>query len=199
VVAAKRGRGRILLWTGAGVAVAAACAVAAFGSGGGAGVARGFIGTADFGAWRLICVRGPAALDGLVEPANAVKTNACRINQEVPLAQSADAVLLAANFSLVGARKTPALMLRLPSTAQGSEAVGLRLDDGREVKAAVGDCAGGQCIAASTLSADEWKELLDAKTVQVRFAVAGGQMVLVELKRDGLAEAVAAMMRADGA
>src|ERR1051326_2578344 len=91
-------------------------------------IARGFIGMANFGHWRLICIAGPAPLNGLTPPAAGSDTpkaatsraNACRINQEMPAPQDkADAgsqpakVLIATNFSLIGAKRTPAAMLRL--------------------------------------------------------------------------------------
>src|SRR5215471_18475848 len=56
-------------------------------------IARGFIGMANFGQWRLICVPGPAPLNGLTPPAAAGDArapggnNACRINQEMPAPQ----------------------------------------------------------------------------------------------------------------
>src|SRR5258708_29269400 len=60
--------------------------------GGGQRITPGFIGVAEFGRWRVICVPGPASLDGLdastaprpppnVKPSSG---NACRINQEMP-------------------------------------------------------------------------------------------------------------------
>ena len=178
----------------------AACAyiVAAMGSGG-TGVARGFIGVEEFGAWRLICIKGP---DGLLEGSGTGqpgKANACRVNQEVTLAAvTAGQVVIAINLSLVGVRRIPTLMVRLPATAQAGDSIALRLDD-REVKAMVRDCAVGQCIAAGNLSAQEWAALLAAKTVQVRFPAAGGQMVLVDLKLDGFPAAITAMLRAQSA
>src|SRR5215467_13116337 len=47
-------------------------------------IARGFIGMANFGHWRLICIPGPAPLNGLTPPPSATDTtapsgnNACR-------------------------------------------------------------------------------------------------------------------------
>lgn len=177
---------------------AGAYIVAAMGSGA-SGVARGFIGVAEFGAWRLICVAGP---DGLLEESAAGQTrkaNACRVNQEVlPAAANAGTgPVIAVNLSLVGARKIPALMVRLPATAQAGDSIGLRFDNRNDVKAMVRDCGAGQCIAAGNLSGEEWTRLRTAKAVQVRFPTAGGQMVLVDLKLEGLDAAIAAMMRAD--
>ena len=171
------------------------------------GIARGFVGVAEFGPWRLICVPGPPSLDGLLQAsaAPAGSANACRVNQEVPLsaanagpAADSSQLVLAANLSLVGPRKIPALMVRLPATAQSGDMIGLKLDNRYEVKTAVRDCAEGQCIAAGNLSAGDWKELLKAKTAQVRFPTEGGHMVLVDLKLEGLTSAIAAMGRADG-
>src|ERR1051326_6695445 len=81
-------------------------------------IARGFIGMANFGHWRLICMPGPAPLNGLTPaspPSEGAATpqtgNACRVNQEMPAPQGKDEaatqsakVLIAANFSLVGTK-----------------------------------------------------------------------------------------------
>ncbi|MSP95064.1 MAG: hypothetical protein EXR00_07295 [Alphaproteobacteria bacterium] len=198
-----RGGRRILLGTASALTLAAgAYIVAAIADGGEKRVAPDFIGAADFGAWRLICVPGAPALAGLLQESAAPATNACRVNQEVPLGGAGDGatgqVVLAVNLSLVGSRKIPALMVRLPATAQMGDMIGLRLDNGHEVKTPVRDCEAAQCIAAGNLSAGDWTELLAAKAVKVRFPTNGGRMVLVDLKLDGLSAAIAAMRQADG-
>jgi len=52
-------------------------------------IASGFVGMANFGHWRLICVRGPAPLQGLLaasakeNKSGQASGNACRVNQEI--------------------------------------------------------------------------------------------------------------------
>jgi invasion protein IalB len=171
-------------------------------------IARGFIGMANFGHWRLICMPGPAspaaANDAGPAAGAAVGNNACRINQEMPAPQDKgeDAsqppkVLIAANFSLVGVKRTPVAMLRLPATAQPGDTISLRLDDGTTVKTMVRDCAAAECLATGAVSGADWNRLASAKSLQVTFPVAGRQWVLLDLPVEGLSTAMAALARAE--
>jgi len=105
-------------------------------------------------------------------------------------------VLAAANFSLLGAKRTPALMLRLPATAEAGDPVRLKVDDGDTVTTTVRECAGGECLAVGSLTDQEWDKLAQAKTLQVAFPAAGKQPVLLDLPVEGLREAMTAMRRA---
>src|SRR4051812_27242702 len=172
-------------------------------------IARGFVGMANFGHWRLICMPGPAPLNGLTpapsanDPANspnAQRANACRVNQEMPTpgdngqpASQPAKVLIAANFSLVGQMRTPAAMLRLPPTAQPGDTINLRFDDGTIVKTMVRDCAAAECFATGALSESEWGRLASAKSLQVTFPVANRQWVLLDVPVEGLSTAIAAL------
>ena len=173
-------------------------------------IARGFVGMANFGHWRLICIPGPAPLNGLTPaPGNAAANtaqngNACRINQEMPAPEASGQasaqpakVLIAANFSLVGDRRTPAAMLRLPPTAQPGDAISLKFDDGAVVKAMVRDCAASECFATGAMSEADWNRLALAKSLQVTFPVADRQWVLLDLPVEGLSTAMAALARAE--
>jgi len=217
----KRAIRRTVLLTGGGLALLAAAAfyvVLGAPSGpeilarlrGEPAIARGFIGMANFGHWRLICVPGPPSLDGLTPAAagEAVSAasapngnNACRINQEMPAPQDKGdtpaKVLIAANFSLVGAKRAPAAMLRLPPTAQPGDAISLRVGDGATIKTMVRDCAAAECLATGVLSEADWNRLASAKRLQVTFPVAGRQWVLLDLPVEGLATAIAALARAE--
>jgi invasion protein IalB len=175
-------------------------------------IVPGFIGMAKFGQWRLICVPGPSPPDGLGAlapasagaPAKAVATNACRINQEMPAlpqdtasAERPAKVIVAANFRLVGPKRMPAAMLRLPVTARPGDPVGLRFDDGAVVQTMVRDCAATECLAAGTLTQADWEHLSTAKSLQVTFPVSGRQWVLLDLPLQGLSIAIAALQRAE--
>ncbi len=135
---------------------------------GGQRITSGFIGVAEFGRWRLICIPGPPSLNGLgasATPAQAAEPipqpgsgNACRINQEMPASGESPApgpppaqVIVAANFSLVGPRRTPSAMLRLPPTARAGDVITLRFDDLSVVNTMVRDCDAKECLAAGTL------------------------------------------------
>jgi hypothetical protein len=154
-----------------------------------------------------------AAGPGSAKPA---KTNACRVNQEMPdsppNAASASAsdptlasaytsasgpVIVAANFRLVGPKRTPAAMLRLPVTARPGDPVGLRFDDGAVVQTLVRDCAKTECLAVGTLTRADWDHLSTAKSVQVTFPATGRQWVMLDLPLQGLSTAIAALQRAE--
>ena len=179
-------------------------------------IVPGFIGMARFGQWRLICVPGPAQPDGLTDQsvlptdataasaAKAPKANACRINQEMPVspqgpasAEAPGQVLVAANFRLVGPRRMPAAMLRIPVTARPGDPVALRFEDGAQVPTMVRDCAATECLAAGSLTDAEWDHLSTAKSLQVTFPVTGRQWVLLDLPLEGLPAAIAALHRAE--
>ena len=177
-------------------------------------IAPGFIGMANFGQWRLICVPGPPRPDGLSATgapetaagafAKARNVNACRINQEMPAApqnagsgETPGQVIVAANFSLIGPQRTPAAMLRLPVTARPGDAVGLRFDDGTVVQTMVRDCAATECLAAGTLTTADWEHLSTARSLQVTFPAVDRQWVLLDLPVQGLSTAIAALTRAE--
>ena len=178
-------------------------------------ITPGFIGVAEFGRWRVICIPGPSSLDGLgasaaPAPQPAAKpsaANACRINQEMPApgensfaspeAQDPGQVIVAVNFSLVGPRRTPSAMLRLPPTAQAGDVITLRFDDSSVVKTMVRDCAASECLAAGTLSPEDWQHLSATNSLQVTFPALARQWVILNLPVQGLAAALDAYDRAD--
>ncbi|HEY4264149.1 MAG TPA: hypothetical protein VGM72_02440 [Micropepsaceae bacterium] len=189
----------VLFLGGAFLAVAALTLATVLGTAGLAGlfgagpeakaIAPGFVGVANFGEWRLICVPGPVQLDSLSttsapDPAVPAKThaNACRINQEMMAPQQnprtgekPGQVIVATNLSLIGLKQTPAAMLRLPVTARPGDMVGFRFDDGAMAQTKVRDCAATECLAAWTLSGSDWRHLSAARSLQVIFPATGRQ------------------------
>ena len=187
---------------------------------GGQRIAPGFVGVVEFGRWRLICVPGPPPLDGLGASAASSKTaqpaaaapgngNACRINREMPAsgenstaapqvqAQVPGQVIVAVNFSLVGPRRTPSAMLRLPPTARAGDIIALRFDDLSEMKTMVRDCDANECLAAGTLTPDDWQHLSATNSLQLTFPALARQWVILNLPVEGLAAAIDALMNAD--
>jgi invasion protein IalB len=188
---------------------------------GGPRIAPGFVGVAEFGRWRLICVPGPAPLDGLgasaaaaqpAQPAAAPASgNACRINREMPAsgdspaaasttnvpAQVPGQVIVAVNFSLVGPRRTPSAMLRLPPTARAGDVITLRFDDSSMMKTMVRDCDANECLAAGTLTPDDWTHLSATNSLQLTFPALARQWVILNLPIEGLAAAIDALNSAD--
>ena len=180
---------------------------------GSAPVEPGFIGIADFGQWRLICVPapnmmaglGPLAQSGAPASSSASSGNACRINREmaappqtatIGTTESPSDVILAANFSLVGPKRVPAVMLRLPATARAGDAISLRFDDQTAINTMVRECA-TECLATGDLTSAEWAHLSTAKSLKVMFPAAGRQWVLLDLPTEGLSEAILALDRAE--
>jgi len=166
-------------------------------------IARGFVGVAAFGRWRLICAPEPAPLlppvtGPDVKPANskAAPPNQCRINQEVAAKDPSHQVILAANLSVIGPAKRPALMLRLPPTARDGDVIVLRADDVIRARAVVHGCAASECVAAGDIAEDDWAHLLAARALLVSFPAANRQPVLVDIATDGLADAARAMTTA---
>ena len=165
------------------------------------GIRPGFVGMVRYGQWRLICVPGPApgVATTTVKPEaskEATNRNACRLNQEVSAEDQPNHIVVAANLSLVGPLRKPALMLRLPGKFHAGDAVSLRLG-AETIATAVRDCAADECVAASALSDQAWNHLVAAKTMQVVFPVAGGQSAFIALSVDGLVEAAAALELAE--
>ena len=157
-------------------------------------VTSGFQGVAEFGAWRLICA--PAGGNGTAAEESA---GTCRVNQEVAIGEEPRTpkdVVVAANIGILGPEKLPALVLRLPATSRRGDTIGLRLENGYEVKTSVRDCTKEQCLAAGNLSQDDWNRLRASYTGQIRLPAVNGQLVLIDLKFEGLAAALAAMQKA---
>jgi invasion protein IalB len=178
---------------------------------GGDRITPGFIGVAEFGRWRVICIPGPSSLDSLdtstaPSPQPNVKPsggNACRINQEMPASAESPTgplpsqVIVAVNFSLVGPRRTPSAMLRLPPTAQAGDVITLRFEDSSVVKTMVRDCAPTECLAAGTLTPQDWQHLSTTNSLQVTFPALARQWVILNLPIQGLAAAIDALHSAD--
>jgi invasion protein IalB len=149
----------------------------------------GFIGIMNYGHWRLICVPARNAKA-------AAGDNDCRVNQEVAPPGLPDQVLLAANLS-VSAGHNPSVMLRLPPTAHDGDAILLRFS-GTTLKASVHGCSQSECVATAELGDDDWSALIAAKGLQVILPTRIGQRALVDVSAEGLAQAVAAMNKAEG-
>jgi invasion protein IalB len=158
-------------------------------------IPRGYVGLATFGRWRLICTTG-APPPSAAQPASGARRaqkNQCRINHEVADRAKPGQVILAANLSVVGPAKRPALMLRLPPTARDGDLIFLRADDVTRVRVVVRGCSEAECVAAGELSSDDWNHVLGAKALQVAFPALNRHRVLVDIPVDGLADAAHAM------
>ena len=171
----------------------------------------GFVGAVGYGDWELICgLRAEMAPPPLTfdqpesETRNSSEGNsACGLRHEVvsqPSANGAPAqVILAVHLSLVGPAERPALMLRLPATLNEGDSVSLRTREDVVVETLARGCSAEECIAASTLSDEEWNRLVGADALQVVFRADGVQLVSVDISTDGLPEALAALHAAQSA
>ena len=106
-------------------------------------------------------------------------------------------VIVAVNFSLVGPRRTPSAMLRLPPTARTGDVITLRFDDSSVMKTMVRDCADSECLAAGTLAPEDWRHLSTTNSLKVMFPTLARQWVIINLPVQGLAAAIDAYHRAD--
>jgi invasion protein IalB len=106
-------------------------------------------------------------------------------------------VIVAVNFSLVGPRRTPSAMLRLPPTARAGDVITLRFDDSTAVKTMVRDCDANECLAAGTLAPDEWQHLSATNSLQIMFPALARQWVILNLPVEGLPAAMDALNRSD--
>ena len=105
-------------------------------------------------------------------------------------------VILTVSLSLVGPTKRPALMLRLPATLKPDDVVTLRDDDSFAIDAVVRECDEQECMAADSLTDEEWMRLVAADTLQVVFPFDETQLVSVDVGVNGLPAAVAALIEA---
>ncbi len=150
----------------------------------------GFVGIVNFGHWRLIC-------DPASDKAKAPQDNICRLNQEVATSDRPNEVILAANLRVLGAGDHAAVVLRLPPTAHVGDKIVLRFGD-HVLKLPVHECTAAQCLARGELDSDSWSELLAAAALEAVLPASQGQRALVEIPVDGLAQAAAAMNKAQG-
>ena len=153
-------------------------------------VEAGFIGIVNFGHWRLIC-------DPASEKIKSRQENFCRINQEVSTKDRPNEVILAANLRMLARAEHATLALRLPPTARVGDKIVLRFG-GHVLKLPVHECSAVQCLARAQLDGEGWSELLDAAAVQAVLPASQGRRALVDIPVDGLAQAAAAMSKAQG-
>lgn len=168
----------------------------------------GFVGTANFGEWALICVPRaemappPLSFDrpNSSPGGNSASESACRLRHEVLAWAGEDGepsrVILAVHLSLIGPSESPALMLRLPATLTEGDMVVLRTRDDFAVETLARDCSAEECVAASTLSEEEWDQIVSAESLQVVFRVDGVQLVSVDVTTEGLPQAHAGLQAA---
>jgi invasion protein IalB len=168
----------------------------------------GFVGTTTYGDWDLICAPraemapAPITFDqpDSISSESAALESACRLRHDVVAQPAEDGapphVILAVQLSLVGPSERPALMLRLPATLTEGDMVVLRTRGEFAVETLARDCSAEECIAASTLSEEEWEQLVEADSLQAVFRVDGVQLVSVDISTDGLPEVQAALKAA---
>jgi len=153
-------------------------------------VDAGFVGIVNFGHWRLIC-------DPASDKLRARQENICRVNQEVSIKDRPNEVILAANLRVLGSAQHAVLALRLPPTARVGDKILLRFG-GYVLKVPVHECSAAQCLARTELNTDGWGELLDAAAIEAVLPASQDRRALVDIPVDGLAQAAAAMNKAQG-
>lgn len=153
-------------------------------------VEAGFVGIVNFGSWRLIC-------DPASEKTKTRHNNICRLNQEVAVSDRPNEVILAANLRLLGRTHSAVVALRLPPTARVGDKIVLRFGE-YVLKLPVHECSAVQCLARAEMDGEGWNELLAAVHLQAVLPASRGQRALVDIPVDGLAQAAAALSKAQG-
>jgi invasion protein IalB len=177
-------------------------------------IAPGYLGATNFEDWELLC--SPAAEDAIapesfdtpdVGNAGTNAESACRVRYEAAAPQPADSntgapqaadttVVLSVSLSLVGAAQSPALMLRLPATLKEGDTVTIRDRDAFTFDVVARDCSERECIAAASLSAEQWDGITRAAALEVVFPLDETQRVSVYVPTDGLGDALSALREA---
>jgi hypothetical protein len=93
----------------------------------------------------------------------------------------------------------PALMLRLPPTVHAGDIITMRIDDSHTLRTPVRNCTDKECLAAASLTDDNWSDMQGAGSVQLALPIADNQRILVDLPMDGFQDAISAMMAAQAA
>jgi invasion protein IalB len=182
----------------------------------GALFAPGFVGESRFGDWELLCTQAaePAiAPDSFDSPDTGVNAtpavSTCRVRYEAVAQDAQDAgaeksetpadaeaeprVILSVSLSRVGAGRSPALMLRLPATLSEGDPVIVRIRDEFALEVLARDCSADECIAAASLSEEEWERLVEASGFEIIFPLDETQRVSVNVPSNGLRDALAAL------
>jgi invasion protein IalB len=166
-----------------------------------ASVDANFSGTHTFGLWTLICetVHPPAAPGALAPPPDR---RICRVNAQKRV-RANNQVLLAAGFNVLyaGPTKQPAVLFRLPPTANAGDHVDFAVDNNTTFQAPMGNCTPGGCIVQGILPAQALAQMKTGHVLSVVYTAninQKAQAVRVDQLLYGFPESFDALTKASG-
>ena len=155
-----------------------------------------FMGTHAFGLWTLICetIHSPTA--------PAEQRRICRSNAQKRV-RANNEVLLAAGFNVLyaGPNKEPAVLFRLPPTANAGDHVDFAIDDNTTFQAPMGRCNANECIVQGILPAQALAQMKTGKIISIMYTASVNQQartIRVDQLLYGFPESFDALTKAKG-
>jgi len=156
-----------------------------------------FMGTHAFGQWTLVCenVKGNTA-------AGATERRICRSNAQRKV-RANNQILLAAGFNVLyaGPQKQPAVLFRLPPSANAADHVNFAIDDNTNFQAPIGRCGQNECIVQGILPPEALEQMKTGKTLSIVYTANINQQpkpIRVDQSLYGFPESFEALTNATG-
>ncbi|MBI1211708.1 MAG: hypothetical protein GC190_09620 [Alphaproteobacteria bacterium] len=155
-----------------------------------------FMGTHTFGLWTLVCenVHSPSA--------PGTERRICRSNAQKRV-RANNEVLLAAGFNVLyaGPNREPAVLFRLPPTANASDHIDFAIDDNTTFQAPMGRCSPSGCIVQGILPAEALAQMKTGRILSVIYTATVNQeprRIRVDQLLYGFPESFEALTKAKG-
>ena len=140
------------------------------------------------GSWAMRCAP--------VQGAPAAVT-VCSLSQVVAADPAGQRVVLGVTVDLLESPTVPTIRFRLGTATRREAGIGLRIDDGPELRLAIGQCDARRCEAAGRLAPDVLQRLESGRVAQVAFlAGTEARQLTVPVALDGFRDGLAALRAA---
>jgi len=154
-----------------------------------------FLGPHRFGLWTLVC-------ENIRQPATNEERRICRSNAQKRVRVN-DQVLLAAGFNVLfaGPRHEPAILFRLPPSANGGDHIDFAIDNNTTFQAPMGRCTDNECIVQGILPAQALAQMKTGKVLSIIYTADVNQQkrqVRVDQLLHGFPESFDALTKATG-
>ena len=140
-----------------------------------------------FSSWGLSCATAQSPEGKQVER--------CMISQMVTNAPKTGKVLLGVTVDYADSNATPTMRFRFAPGAKQKAGVGIKIDNGPEMRLAINSCNEQRCEAVGRLPADVLKLWRNGKLAQLAFIEQGGKQLLLPISLEGFNEALSALRR----